>query len=197
MRTSPGVVATLLLVLTLGGSLILANPAPEAPEWSISEWINGDPGSLADQRGRVVLIHFFQRSCPGCNSFSIPLFRRWEERYGGRDDVLLVSIHRLFEGHGLQNNDRLREFIREKGIRHPVGVDAHEARSDLVPVTMRRYQTAGTPHVVIIDKNRRIRFSRLGSFDIARAEALIVDLLADGDPGGRPGASAPSKTEQR
>ena len=56
---------------------------------------------------------------------------------------------------------------------------------------------AGTPHVVIIDKNRRIRFSRLGSFDIARAEALIGDLLADGDPGGRPGASAPPKTEQR
>ena len=154
----------------------LREPVP-APEWAVSEWLNGDPGSLADQRGRVVLIDFFQLWCPGCRRFSIPLFQRWDEKYGDRDDVLILSIHTVFEGHDQQTPERLREFIETWKITHPVGVDAYE-KGDETPTTMRRYRTGGTPHVVIIDKTGRIVFSHFGSFNETWAESFIDALLA-------------------
>ena len=48
-----------------------------APEWVVSEWINGSGTSLQDLRGQVVIVEFFQLWCPGCNKFSIPLMKRW------------------------------------------------------------------------------------------------------------------------
>ena len=69
----------LLLCLALATALpagVLLVPEP-APEWKVSQWINDDPGTLADNRGKVVLIHFFQLWCPGCHEFSIPLFHQF------------------------------------------------------------------------------------------------------------------------
>ena len=83
---------------------VVKRPYP-APEWEVSKWLNGDPGSLKENRGRVILIDFFQLWCPGCNRFSIPIFREWEEKYGSRDDILIVSIHTVFEGHASQTRN--------------------------------------------------------------------------------------------
>ncbi|MFQ5670160.1 MAG: TlpA family protein disulfide reductase [Acidobacteriota bacterium] len=159
------------------------SPAPPAPEWAIAAWLNGDPGSLGQQRGRVVLIDFFQLWCPGCNAFSVPLFQRWEKKYAHRADVLVVSIHTVFEGHSYQTEDRLRQYLREKEIHHPVGIDAYAHPGDAIPITMRRYRTGGTPRVVIVGKQGRIRFSHLGRFPTAPVEELIERLLQEEAPG--------------
>ena len=177
-------VLTALLCLIPGpspdaGSLRQSFPAPE---WRIGEWINGNPGSLADHRGKVVLIDFFQLWCPGCKRFSVPLFNRWHEQYGERDDLLVVSIHTVFEGHDYQNPEKLREFVEIWGIEHPVGIDSYATAGDEVPETMRRYRTGGTPFVVIVDKAGRQRFRHLGSFDERAAGALIDRLLEEPAP---------------
>ena len=178
--TLAGLLSVCHFSLTHGGTV---RPYP-APEWEISEWLNGDPGSLEQNRGRVILIDFFQLWCPGCNRFSIPLFEKWQEKYAGRDDLLMVSIHTVFEGHASQSPERLKGFVRENGMNHPVGIDAYARKSDDVPITMRRYRTGGTPNVVIVDKQGRIRFRHLGSFEPGPVEALIDTLLAE-DPGGK------------
>lgn len=169
---------------------VVKRPFP-APEWAVSGWLNGDPGSLKENRNRVILIDFFQLWCPGCNRFSIPLFREWEEKYGKRDDILIVSIHTVFEGHASQTPHRLRGFIREKKIHHPVGIDAYPDDSAEIPITMRRYRTGGTPNVTIIDKQGQVRFHHLGSFDPAPVEALIDRLLAE------PGADGENAVPKR
>jgi len=152
----------------------------EAPEWQVSEWINGDPARLEDNRGKVVLIEFFQLWCPGCNRFSIPLFNRWDEKYGDRDDVLIVSIHTVFEGHDVQNPGRLRQFVHDRGIRHPVGIDAYDPKDPKgTPITMRRFETGGTPHVAIVDKHGKLRFSHFGDFRPEVVESFIDRLLKE------------------
>jgi thiol-disulfide isomerase/thioredoxin len=153
-----------------------------APEWQVREWINGDPGRLADQRGKVVLIEFFQLWCPGCKRFSLPLFERWHERYGQREDVLVVSIHTVFEGHDHQSPERLREFVESWGIARPVGIDRYAEVGDEVPMTMRSYHTGGTPHVAIVDKRGRLRFRQLGRFDEREVEEFIDRLLDEPAP---------------
>lgn len=176
----PGLAAP-LLAAALCGSLsagVVLQPQ-DAPDWQVSEWINGDPGNLRAQKGKIVLIHFFQLWCPGCNDFSIPLFQEWEEKFGSRDDVTILSIHTVFEGHDVQTPERLRAFVQEKGIRHPVGMDAYAPGESEVPVTMDRYETGGTPHVVIIDKKGDLRFTHFGHFDPGPVEAYIDRLLTE------------------
>ncbi len=167
----------LILIATLPAA---GEPRTPAPEFAISEWINTDqPITVESLRGKVVLIHFFQLWCPGCNRFSIPLFQRWNEKYGGRDDVTVVSIHTVFEGHDAQNPARLRDFVRERGITHPVGVDAYDTPQRGTPVTMRRYRTGGTPHVAIVDKAGQLRFTHFGGFEPEPVERFIDRLLAE------------------
>ncbi len=160
----------------LAGALLIPT---EAPEWETSGWLNGSPGKLSELRGKVVLIEFFQLWCPVCNSFSIPLFQHWNELYGGRDDVAIVSIHTVFEGHDVQTVKRLREFVQEKGILYPVGLDAYDSPKGTIPVSMRRFKTEGTPQIAIVDKGGMLRWSHFGKFDPAPVEALIDRLLGE------------------
>jgi len=171
----------LISLATVAGAGVVMEPE-NAPEWEISSWINGNPGQLAQLRDRVVVIEFFQLWCPGCNSFSIPLFKQLHETFGDREDVLIVSIHSVFEGHDYQTTERLREFVREKGIRHPVGIDAYDEDDRETPVSMRRFETRGTPHIVIVDKFGKLRFTHFGTFDPAPLEPFIERLTKEKKP---------------
>jgi len=151
-----------------------------APRWDITEWLNSPGLELDDLRGKVVVIEFFQLWCPGCNKFSIPLMEYWEKQVFSKEveekRLAFVSIHTVFEGHQYQSPKRLRRFIKEKGITHPVGIDRH-AEGQRVPETMKRYNTMGTPEMALIDKKGRIRFQRFGYFEPAYGEALIRKML--------------------
>lgn len=149
-----------------------------APEWVVSEWMNSSPLTLKELKGKVVIVDFFQLWCPGCNSFSIPLMLKWEEAYKNNPAIQLLGIHTVFEGHDYQTPERLRNYIKEKKISHPVAVD-HYVRDIRIPETMILYQTRGTPEMVIIDKKGVIRFKQFGSFDIYKAERLIEQLLKE------------------
>lgn len=179
-------VALFAAVLAAGSTSVLAEPAArKAPEWEISEWINSPGLTLAGLAGKVVVIDFFQLWCPGCNSFSIPLMHHWEQVFAteaAAGEIQFVSIHTVFEGHGYQRPERLRQYLREKGITHPVGVDRHlDGRR--VPETMRRYGTRGTPEMAIIDRRGNLRFQRFGFFEPAVGEAMVRRLLAEEVPG--------------
>ena len=174
-------VAAVLLLLFTPFATAAKYQYPEAPEWDISEWINGEGKTVADLRGSVVVVDFFQLWCPGCNSFSLPLMEHWENVFAdeiadGR--LALISIHTVFEGHDYQNPTRLKEFVKEKGIKHLVGIDRHKDGDEL-PETMKIYRTRGTPEMAFIDKQGRIRFQHFGSFDTERAERYLRKLMAE------------------
>jgi len=182
----------LIGLATVAGAGVVMVPE-NAPEWEVSGWINGDPGPLAQLRDRVVVIEFFQLWCPGCNSFSIPLFKQLHEKFGDREDVVIVSIHSVFEGHDYQTVERLREFVREKGIRHPVGIDAYDEDDRETPLSMQRFETRGTPHIVVVDKFGKLRFTHFGTFESTTLEPFIERLskekapIEDDKAGGRRG----------
>ncbi|MCH7589673.1 TlpA family protein disulfide reductase [PVC group bacterium] len=171
------IVLTFLFGLSLNGmdGPEAAQVGQQASQWVVSEWVNSEPISLDQLKGKVVVIDFFQLWCPGCNRFSIPLMLQWEKKYKNAADVQLVGIHTVFEGHDYQTAERLREYVKEKGIHHPVGMDAHVSDTRL-PETMIRYQTKGTPEMAIVDKQGVIRFQKFGSFDIGETESLIAEL---------------------
>ena len=149
-----------------------------APPLEISKWLNGEEISLKDLRGKVVVLEFFQLWCPGCNRFSIPLMKEWGGKFKDSKEITFLSVHTVFEGHRYQTTPRLRKFVKEKGIQHPVAVDRHEGK-ETVPKTMKRYKTGGTPCVVILDKKGIVRFKWLGGFKVDPVEDLIRSLMAE------------------
>ncbi len=153
-------------------------PENRAPEWVISEWINSEGFTLSDMRGKVVIIDFFQLWCPGCNNFSGPLMKKWSQKFIGQMDIQLVAIHTVFEGHSQQTPKLLRQYVKEKNITYPVGVDTQVSGRRL-PETMIRYNTRGTPEMAIIDKKGIIRFQHFGSFNPDVIEGLIDTLLKE------------------
>lgn len=158
-----------------------ASEAKPAPEWTVSKWIRGPETTLAALKGQVVVIDFFQLWCPGCNQFSIPLMSHWEKEFAGEikaNKLKLISIHTVFEGHSYQTDERLEKFVAEKKMQHPVAVD-FRANGSRLPKTMIEYNTRGTPEMAIIDKEGRIRFQKLGSFDPNWATGFIRQLLQE------------------
>ncbi|NIS07899.1 MAG: TlpA family protein disulfide reductase, partial [Candidatus Dadabacteria bacterium] len=136
----------------------------KAPSLETEVWFNSSGLSLESLKGNVVVIEFFQLWCPGCNKFSIPLMNKWRDHtFSSESGVKFISVHTVFEGHEYQDNERLKYFLKEKGITHPVAVDKHiEGRN--TPVTMTKYKTGGTPCIAIIDKKGIVRFKYFGGF---------------------------------
>ncbi len=150
-----------------------------APQWDISEWINGDAGNIDTLKGKVIVIDFFQLWCPGCNKFSGPLMKHWHQKFAADVDagrLVLVKIHTVFEGHSHQTVTRLKRYVREKNITIPVGVDRHQP-GQRIPETMRRYNTRGTPEMVVIDPDGMIRFQKFGYFEPGKVEPMIVEMF--------------------
>lgn len=153
--------------------------AHAAPEWDITEWLNANPGSIESNHNRVIVIDFFQLWCPGCNTFTGPLMQQWQERFSeeiASEDLLLIKIHTVFEGHSYQNSQRLKQYLKDKEITMPVGIDRH-LNNDYLPETKKRYKTRGTPEIVMIDRKGMIRFQQFGWFDPAIAEAYLESLI--------------------
>ncbi len=63
---------------------------PKAPELIASKhWINTKPLTLANLRGKVVLLHFYAFQCHNCKA-NFDVYRRWHEKFG--DQVVLIGI---------------------------------------------------------------------------------------------------------
>ena len=171
-------------LLTLSLFLVMATSQAEgikAPEWDIAEWINGDAVTLEELKGKVVILEFFQLWCPGCNEFSIPLMKAWQNTFTKEIEsgqLVMLSIHTVFEGHFMQSPGRLKSFVKKKGITHLVGIDRHIGDEE-IPETMSRYRTRGTPEMAFIDKQGNIRVQQFGSFNPDRGETLVRQLLGE------------------
>ena len=173
---------SILVMITALIAIVAMDAAAEpqkAPQWDVSEWINGDAVALADLKGQVVIVEFFQLWCPGCKNFSIPLMKQWHNTFAEQikaGKLTMLSIHTVFEGHSYQNPERLKAFVKEKGIEHLVGIDAYKDGNH-TPETMKKYRTGGTPSMAIIDKKGNIRFQKLGGFDSVVMEKFVRKLL--------------------
>ncbi|MGI5132867.1 peroxiredoxin family protein [Pseudonocardia sp. CA-107938] len=151
-----------------------------APPWATTAWFNSEPLSLADLRGRVVVLEAFQMLCPGCVSHGLPQVTRLARTFG--DDLATIGLHTVFEHHEAMTTVGLKAFLDEYRIGFPVGVDAHEG-NDPTPVTFARYGLRGTPSTVLIDRDGALRARHFGTVDDMTLAASVARLL-DSAPAG-------------
>lgn len=150
---------------------------PEAPELQVGQWLNTDaPLTLASLRGRVVVLHAFQMLCPACVTHGLPQARKTRQLFAA-NDVAVIGLHTVFEHQEVMTAAALQAFVGEFRYTFPIGIDTPSRGS--IPATMREYQLQGTPSIVLIDKQGRIRLSHFGVIDDMALGAAIGQLAAE------------------
>lgn len=152
-----------------------------APPLETSEWINtSGPLTLSALRGRVVMLHAFQMLCPGCVSHGLPQATKVREVFAD-DDVAVIGLHTVFEHHDVMGANALKAFIHEYRLRFPIGID--QPGSGHIPLTMQAYALQGTPSLVLIDKQGRVRLNHFGRIEDMALGALLGQLRGESSVG--------------
>lgn len=145
------------------------------PDWSVEQWFNTPkPISIADLRGKVVVIEAFQMLCPGCVSHGLPLAQHVSDHFSS-DEVAVIGLHSVFEHHAAMTPVSLKAFLHEYRITFPVGVDTPGTAT--LPVTMERYGLRGTPSLLLVDRNGALAAHYFGQISPLKLGAEIATLL--------------------
>ncbi len=133
------------------------------------EWLNSQPLSMEQLKGKVVLVDFWTYSCINCLR-SIPYVRAWAEKY--RDQGLVViGVHApefAFE----KRIDNVKKAIADLGIVYPVAVDNDYA-------IWRAFNNQYWPAHYFIDAKGQVRYHHFGEGEYDRSERVIQQLLAE------------------
>ena len=175
-----------ILILLLAGSLVaqdspmvaaarggkrgLGAMRPTMPEVRTVKWFNSAPRSLADFKGRVLLVDFWTTWCGSCVA-AHPKIQKLAADYGLRGFVaVLIHDRKTHTGRSTEvlAENVLPQYIAEHHITVPVAVaDAGE---------FEQLAVHGVPHYVLVDRRGFIRYS--GSGDLPD-ERQIRTLLAE------------------
>ena len=142
----------------------------QAPELTkITGYINSEPITLADLRGRVVLVDFWTYSCINCIR-TIPYLNAWHEKYAD-DGLVIVGVHTPeFEFEKDYNN--VRGAVQRFGINYPVAQDNEKQ-------TWNAYENRYWPRKYLIDSEGYIRYDHIGEGAYTETEKVIQSLLAE------------------
>jgi len=124
-----------------------------------------------------VLVHAFQMLCPGCVAHGIPQALAVERTFRG-EGVRVIGLHTVFEHHEAMRPVSLQAYIVENRLRFPIGVDQPDGNGGL-PRTMRAYGMHGTPTLILIDRQGRVRQHGFGHVPDLALGAALGTLLAE------------------
>jgi thiol-disulfide isomerase/thioredoxin len=97
------------------------SPPPEFTHHQPGEWINSQPLSLAELRGKVVMIEFWAFECVNCLKS-----KEWVEQVASRRaaaGLVVVGVHTP-EWAAERSADNVRKAVARLGIHHPVMLDS-------------------------------------------------------------------------
>ncbi len=141
-----------------------------APELTgISGYINTEYVSLADLRGKVVLVDFWTYSCINCIR-TIPYLNAWHEKYADQG-LVIVGVHTP-EFEFEKNYDNVKAAVEKFGIQYPVAQDNDKG-------TWKAYENRYWPRKYLVDDEGYIRYDHIGEGAYAETEKVIQSLLAE------------------
>jgi thiol-disulfide isomerase/thioredoxin len=130
-------------------------------------WLNSDPLTDADTRGRVVLVQFWTFTCINWLR-TLPYVRAWSEAY--KDDGLLVVGVHTPEFPYEQNLDNIRRAVEAMRIDYPVPVD-NDYR------IWQAFSNNYWPALYFVDRDGVIRDEHFGEGRYEGSERVLQELL--------------------
>jgi len=158
------VVGLLVFGLASKGSsgLAVGDPVPTTP---LPRLEGGGSQSLADYRGRWVLVNFWASWCPPCREEAPALEDLQRRHVGPRFTVLGIDSRDL--------SDDGRAFVRRYGLSYP---QLRDADGDV----SHDYGTTGLPESYLIDPQGKVKLHAVGTVDEEYLRDQVEPLLSGG-----------------
>jgi len=139
--------------------------APEVIFQTSFEDLQGKMQSLAQWKGKVIILNFWATWCPPCLA-EIPEFIQLQKQYSTRG--------LQFIGIAIDQKDKVQTFTKDMGMNYPILL------GDMPGIDLSRKignTQGGLPFTVIIDRNGNIAATQLGILSQEKLENIIKPLL--------------------
>ncbi|MGO7213334.1 cytochrome c biogenesis protein DipZ [Rhizobium ruizarguesonis] len=149
------------------------------------EWLNSQPLTAEQLRGKVVLVDFWTYSCINCIR-TIPYVKAWAEKYKDQG-LVVIGVHApefAFE----KKIDNVKKAVGDFKIGYPVAIDNDYS-------IWRAFENSYWPAAYLIDAKGQIRYHHFGEGNYSRTEKAIQDLLREA--GSQTTASVPVAPDAR
>jgi thiol-disulfide isomerase/thioredoxin len=138
-----------------------------APDLEPVDWINTEPISSRELRGKVVLYDFWTYSCVNCVR-TFPYLRAWYDHYKSAG-LVLIGVHSPeFDFERVHRN--VEDAVKRDGVTWPVALDDRMTIWD-------EFSNRYWPSKYIADREGNIRYTHIGEGDYADTEDVIRRLL--------------------
>jgi thiol-disulfide isomerase/thioredoxin len=172
LTTVAGVAAAALAAPVLAGDnhkpVQVAEAHAAAPNFvGITKWFNSAPLSIADLRGRVVLVDFWTYGCYNCVN-TLPYVTKLYETYKDKG-LVVVGVHTPefpFE----RSASNVQAALKRHAITYPVAQDNDS-------VTWNAWHNQYWPAQYIVDQRGNVVFSHAGEGQYDEIERTVRRLL--------------------
>jgi thiol-disulfide isomerase/thioredoxin len=158
-----------LVVGLLAIQEVEASIGKKAPEITSPIWINSEPQSLIDLRGKVVLVEFWTFGCFNCQNVE-PQMKKWHQDYA-KDGLVVIGVHSPEFSHE-KDAMTVKKYVVDHRISYAVAID-----NDFH--VWNRYKNRYWPAIYLVDKQGIIRYTRVGEGGYRQTEETIQMLLAE------------------
>lgn len=135
-----------------------------APDLSLTD-LTGNPTSLADYRGKVVLVNLWATWCPPCKE-EMPALEAFYGRHAGKG-FTIVAVN-----DGDPQSD-VAQFVKDYGLTFPVWLDPTYI------ATERAFKTLNLPSSFVIDRDGQIVLSWVGGISLQTLEKYVTPIIED------------------
>jgi thiol-disulfide isomerase/thioredoxin len=128
------------------------------------------PLTMADLKGKVVLVNFWTYSCINVLR-TLPHLIDWNTKYGGDKGLVIVGVHTPEFGFE-KNTDFVKTSLQKYGIKYPVIQDNDYK-------IWNAYGNNYWPRMYLVDDKGVIRYDKVGEGEYNQTEKEIQSLLAE------------------
>ncbi|MBA61485.1 MAG: hypothetical protein CMJ76_03880 [Planctomycetaceae bacterium] len=131
--------------------------------------INDKPLSLADYKGKVVIVDFWGTWCPPCRA-EIPSFIKLQEEFG-EQGFQMIGLN--YEGgSAISDKEKVKNYVSSEGINYPCAL-GDDATQQQVP------DFNAYPTTLFIDKKGKVRYRLVGLHSYKDLSAIVRKLLTE------------------
>ncbi len=134
-----------------------------------TSWLNSEPLTITQLRGKVVVVDFWTYTCINCIR-TLPYLTKWYEKYKDKG-LVIIGVHTP-EFEFEKSTKNVQEAIKDLGITYPVVQDNEY-------LIWQAYDNHYWPAKYFIDKDGVIRNSHFGEGAHEESEKLVQQLLVE------------------